>query len=319
MGIILVATNPSGVDEERRRRLEERANGRGVLVSDNEREIEAHLDEVEIAFGESARRFLNRAKKLRWYQQSGAGADWILDDPKPGAYILTNASGVHGVPITEHIMAFLLCFARGFKASILGQAGRVWEKNRRQPVFELEGKRVLLIGVGAIGRRFATVAEAFGMEVIGVRRSSGAEEIAGTVKTVRIADIDSELPWADIVVVTAPLTEETRHMFDLRRLRLMKRGSYIVNIGRGPVIKEEDLITVLEEGHIAGAGLDVFETEPLPESSPLWDLENVILTPHYSGLTPRYQERLWEIFLDNLERYNRGERLRNVVDRSRGY
>jgi phosphoglycerate dehydrogenase-like enzyme len=260
------------------------------------------------------------AGSLRWYQQYGAGADWLMEHPEVAArgFLLTNASGVHSVPITEHIMAFLLCFARGFKASILGQSDKIWEENRGQSVFELEDKRAVVVGVGAIGGHFARIASAFGMEVVGVRRRAG-RPVEGTIRTVGVEKLDEELPGADFLVLTMPLTSETRHMIDARRIALLKPTSYFINIGRGATVDETALVAALQAKRIAGAGLDVFEDEPLPADSPLWGLENVIITPHYSGLTPRYTERFADIFLDNLRRYLDGVPLRNLVDLGRGY
>lgn len=320
MKVLLIALEPDQLAEETLERIKTLAAGYELLVTRDKEAIAARAAEIEIATGLVPRSVLGQARGLRWYQQYGAGADWLADHPEvaESGIVLTNASGVHAIPITEHIMTFLLCFSRGFKAPILGQAARVWDENRRQPLFELDGKRVVLIGVGAIGSRFAHVASAFGMEVVGVRRTAG-KAVPGTIRTVTHEALDRELPEADFLVLTQPLTPETRHMIDARRIALMKRSAYLVNIGRGATVDETALVEALSAKRIAGAGLDVFETEPLPEASPLWDLENVILTPHYSGLTPRYVERLMEIFVDNLERYLGGKPLRNVVDLERGY
>ncbi len=321
MGLILIAMKPDAVPEATVKRMRAIAPHHELLVSANDREIESRLSDIEIVFGEAGRKHLPQARNLKWFQQSGAGADWVMNatEIQPGSFTLTSASGVHGVPITEQIMAYLLIFSRAIGPSIRGQKGRIWKENREQPRFELDGKRCLLVGVGAIGMHFARVASAFGMEVVGVRRTPSAEQVGGTVRVVSLAELDAELPQAEILVITLPLTPETRHLFGRRRLSLLPRGVFVVNIGRGAVIKEDDLIALLDEGHIGGAGLDVFETEPLPPESPLWDMENVIITPHFAGITPRYDERLWEIFLDNLERYVAGRPLRNVVDWKLGY
>jgi phosphoglycerate dehydrogenase-like enzyme len=328
MGIILIAQHPEDAataakdtTQSLAERIKAIAPNHELLISHDEKEIERCIADVEIIFGEAGRKFIPKARNLRWYQQNGAGADWIMKETRfeLGSFTLTSASGVHGVPITEHIMALLLAFSRGLKPVILGQHDRIWEENRKLKRFELDGKRCLLVGIGAIGTQFAKVASAFGMEVVAVRRASGGERPEGVVKLVTVAEMDAELPQSDILVITAPLTNETYHMFDRRRLSLLRKGAYVVNIGRGAIIKEDDLIDLLRSGHIAGAGLDVFETEPLPKESPLWDMENVIVTPHYAGMTPRYHERLVEIFLDNLERYVAGRPMRNVVDWSLGY
>jgi len=186
------------------------------------------------------------------------------------------------------------------------------------PLFELAGKTMVLIGVGAIGARTAEVARALGMRVLGVRRHPqltvpGIEAMYGPGQLLDV------LPEADFCVITVPLTPETKGMIGEPELRAMKSTSYIVNIGRGATIQETVLVRALQEGWIAGAGLDVFETEPLPPDSPLWDMDNVIMTAHYAGLTPHYEERAMAIFVDNLKRYRNREPLRNVVDKKLAY
>jgi phosphoglycerate dehydrogenase-like enzyme len=156
------------------------------------------------------------------------------------------------------------------------------------------------------------------MRVLGVRRNSGvgASGVEAMFSPDQLLDV---LGQADFVVITAPLTPETRHLIGDRELQAMKPTAYIVNIGRGGIIDERALIQALQEGWIAGAGLDVFETEPLPDDSPLWDMENVLVTGHYAGATPHYDERAMAIFVDNLRRYKAGQPLRNVVDKKVGY
>ncbi len=317
---LLIALEPDRVTAEHLSEIQRLADGYTVIVSNDDREILSHAADIEIVNGSISPELIAKLPNLRWYQQYGAGADWLLRAPEVAErdFLLTNTSGIHAIPITEHLMAFLLCFARGFKASILGQKDRVWEESRRQPLFELAGKRVVLVGVGAIGAHFAKAATAFGMEVVGVRRSAGAP-IEGTIRVVSQERLDEELGDADFLVLTMPHTEETHHMIDARRLGLLKKGAYLINIGRGGTVDEPALIEALTSGHLAGAGLDVFETEPLPADSPLWDLESVILTPHYSGITPRYLERFMAIFIDNLKRFVQGEELANQVDMQRGY
>lgn len=220
---------------------------------------------------------------------------------------------------SEHIMTFLLAFARGFSEQFNNQRNSTWAGPRdRSSLFELEGKTMLLIGVGEIGARTARLAAAHGIKVVGMRRNPdiGVEGVSTMVGPAALHDC---LPEADFVVLTVPMTEETRHMIGEPELQLMKDSAIIVNIGRGGTIHEERLIEALKDGTIAGAGLDVVDSEPLDESSPLWALPNVIITAHYSGLTPHYTERILDIFLDNLERYTNGRELRNVVNKRLGY
>ena len=232
--------------------------------------------------------------------------------------IITNASGVHAIPISEHILAFLLAFGRGIHQAVRAQEHCEWFSQQKEKLFELAGKTLLLIGVGAIGEQTAEICSSLGMRVLGVRRDPTI-----TVPHVEAMSASSQLlhilPEADFVVLTVPLTHETQGMIGEQELLAMKSTTYLINIGRGGTIQEAVLVRALQEGWIAGAGLDVFETEPLPEESPLWKLGNVIITPHYSGLTPHYDERAMEIFLDNLKRYQTGQPLRNVVDKKLGY
>ncbi len=293
-----------------------------LLVTEDRDEMEAALDDIEIAACQFPRDLLLRARNLRWYQQWAAGANWLLRYPEAAEmdFVLTSASGVHAIPISEHIFALLLAFARMIDQSVRCQTRGEWmpDEQKKKNVFELAGKTMVLIGVGAIGERTARVATAFGMRVLGVRRNPdrGAAGVEAMFGPDRLLDV---LPEADFVVITVPLTEETRGMIGERELRAMKPTAYLVNIGRGGTVDESALVRALEEGWIAGAGLDVFETEPLPEDSPLWRMENVIVTAHYAGFNPHYDERAMAIFLDNLRRYRAGEPLRNVVDKKLGY
>jgi phosphoglycerate dehydrogenase-like enzyme len=320
MTVLLLRENPEALTAADRATIAALAPDMQLVVTDDSAQIEAVLAEVEIAAGHTSPALLARMPNLRWYQQWGAGADWLMRHPEIAArdFILTNASGVHAIQISEHILALLFAFARRLPQAMAAQLRGEWQREERQDIFELAGKTMVLIGVGAIGERTAALAAALDVRVIGVRRdpnvsAPGVEQMIGPE---RLADV---LPEADFVVLTVPLTHETRHMIGERELRLMKPTAHIVNIGRGGTIDESALIRALAEGWIAGAGLDVFEKEPLPADSSLWGMENVIITAHYAGATPHYSERALAIFLDNLRRYKAGEPLRNVVDKGLGY
>jgi phosphoglycerate dehydrogenase-like enzyme len=293
---------------------------REVILTNDTAKMEACLDEIEIAAGDFPRNLLLRAPNLRWYQQWGAGADWLMKTPEAAErdWTLVNASGVHAVPISEHILALLLAFARGLNGAFKMQQQHQWKKAARFELFELAEKTLLLIGVGAIGERTASVASALGMRVWGVRRDPSLPA-AGVEALFSPEKLPELLPQADFVVLTVPLTHETRGMIGEAELRAMKPSAYLINIGRGATIQTPALVRALQEGWIAGAGLDVVDPEPLPPDSPLWDMDNVILTGHYSGLTPRYFERAFAILLDNLQRYRSGQPLRNIVDKHLGY
>ena len=321
MSTILVGFEPERFAESYRAQIQEIAPDMRLLVTEDREEMEAALDDIEIAACQFPRDLMLRARNLRWYQQWSAGADWLQRHPEAAEldFVLTSASGMHEIQVTEHIFALLLALGRRIDWSVRAQMRAEWMSwDEKRDVFELADKTMVLVGVGAIGERTAQVAAAFDMRVVGVRRnpersSVGVEAMVGPD---RLLDV---LPEADFVVVTAPLTDETRGMIGERELRALKPTAYIVNIGRGGIIAEGALVKALQEGWIAGAGLDVFETEPLPQDSPLWDMENVLVTGHYAGATPRYDERAMAIFVDNLRRYKAGQPLRNVVDKKIGY
>lgn len=301
-------------------RVAELANGYEILVTSERAEIEANLDRIEIALARFPNDLIPRAPALRWVQQAGAGADWLTRHPEVRGhdFTLTNASGVHSINISEHMLGFLLALGRAFPGAVRGQLERAWEGRRSPELFELAGMRILILGIGAIGERFAKLCKACEMETIGMRRDPSIPA-QGVDRMVGPQALHAELPAADVVASTLPYTEETHHLLGREEFRLMKDGVVIVNIGRGGTIDEEAMIDALRSGKVRAAGLDVFETEPLPDSSPLWEMENVLITAHYSGLTPRYNERVFAIFIDNLQRYLRGEELRNVVDKTLGY
>ncbi len=292
-----------------------------LLVTTDRQQIEANLADIEIAVKSFPYERIPQATNLRWIQQWGAGVDWLLRHPEAtmlDRLTVTNGSGIHPVPITEHILGLILAFGRGLHTQIRQQTQRKWQSPTWDRLFELPGKTLLLIGVGAIGERTAEMATALGMRVLGVRRDPTVAA-AGVAEMYGPGALPQLLPQADIVVLTVPLTHETRNLIGEAELRLMKSTVCIINIGRGGTIDEAALIEALQEERIAGAGLDVVAVEPLPQESPLWAMENVIITAHYAGATPIYDERAMPIFLENLRRYVAGEPLHNVVDKQLGY
>ena len=310
------ATYPDGFVANVRGRLADRE----IIVTTNRDEIVGLADRTEIGLNRIPFDLLGSMPNLKWFQQAAAGADWIHRHPEVRdlAFALTSTSGIHAVPMSEHLMAFLLAFARGFPASIHGQKRRVWEENRNQDLFVLPGKRVLILGVGEIGARFAMLCKANEMDVVGIRRNPGSplpfvDELYGMDR------LQDELPRADVVANVLPFTSETSGLLGSREFALMRKGSIFLNVGRGKTVDEPALIAALKTGHLRGAGLDVFAKEPLEDDSPLWDMKNVIVTPHYSGLFPNYNHEVARIFLDNLGRYLRGDALLNVVDKTIGY
>jgi D-2-hydroxyacid dehydrogenase (NADP+) len=298
-----------------------------VVISRDKDHINSLRNDIEICVGNPATRQLLGSPHLRWSHVWSAGVDWLLEHPEfaDSNTIITNASGVHPEPIGEHVFAMMLSLARSFPKMMRAQVKHEWAQPLRPnivhevlQVLEVYGSTVLILGMGAIGQELARLSKAFRMTVLATRRD--ASQAAPNVDELHPAsELMQLLPRADIVISTVPLTANTRQMLDANAFTAMKSGAIFINIGRGQTVDESALISALESGHLAGAGLDVFEVEPLPEDSPLWDMDNVIITPHYAGTTPSYHARGMRIFADNLARYVQGQPLVNVVDKKRGY
>ncbi|NOU96572.1 D-2-hydroxyacid dehydrogenase [Paenibacillus sp. LMG 31456] len=267
----------------------------------------AHLADAEILVGWSSAvvpHCLQPGTRLRWAQNWGAGVDKIpLEALAESGVMLTNASGVHPNPISETVLAMMLSLTRQIHRAIGNQLQNKWASLGE--LGEMHGKTVGIIGVGAIGTEVAKLCKAFGMKVLGVKRTLSESENVDRMVTMN--GLDEVLRESDYVVVTLPLTKDTKHSIGSRQFELMKPTAYYINIGRGGTTDEHALVEALRSGGIAGAGLDVFEVEPLPETSPLWEMSNVIMTPHNSGSTVYYNERALDIFLHNLRDYVEGK------------
>lgn len=319
MSTIIIALKAGALPDATMAQIRQLAAGRQVIQTTDRAELERLLPETEIAFGNYPADLLPRAGSLRWYQSYSAGMDDVLEEFGESLpdFAITTASGVHPVPIAEHVLAFMLAFARDFPAARRDQDERTWGKQKRR-VFELKDSTMVLIGTGRIGQRIARYAAALGVNVIGVRRNA-EEPVEGIPRMHSSRDLKEILSEADFTVMTAPLTQSTRRMLGAEEFAAMKPGSFFINIGRGATVDEAAMTEALSSGHLGGAGLDVFETEPLPESSPLWELPNVMITAHYSGATPEYSRRAAAIFLANLRRYVTGQPLQNLLEPGRGY
>jgi phosphoglycerate dehydrogenase-like enzyme len=320
MTTILINLEPDRLTPKQLGQIQSAAPDMRIRVTRDPDEIETILDTVEIVVGGLPHPLLDKAHSLRWLQQWGAGADWLMRTPQAleHGFVLTSASGVHAIPISEQIIGYLLAFARGLHRAVCAQVKHQWHRETKGSLFELSGKTMALVGVGAIGGRTAEIAVALGMRVLGVRRDPeiAMPNVEAMYGPDQLLDV---LPQADFVVLTVPLTQETKGMIGERELRAMRSTAYIVNIGRGATIEQDALIRALQDGWIAGAGLDVFTPEPLPQDSPLWEMENVIITGHYAGMTPEYDNRALAILLDNLHRYRTGKPMINVVNKKLGY
>ncbi len=271
------------------------------------------------------------AKNCKWIHALTAGVEdylalsQIRDNP---SITLTNSSGIHAIQISEHVFALLLAFTRNIKTVILDQERRRWTPIRLGTksfeVGELGGRTMGIFGLGSIGLEIARKAKVFGMKTIGIRKDV-SKEIKNLPLREYVDQIFSEeesnevLSRFDVIVNALPLTNETRGYFGSARFAKMKSGCIFINIGRGLTVVEADLIETLKLGRLSAVALDVFEVEPLPETSELWTFSNVIVSPHIGGWTPNYYEKAHPIVEENLRRYARGEILRNLVDKVAGY
>jgi len=265
--------------------------------------------------------WLDEAPNLKWVQLASAGSDHMQREgifEKRPDLLLTTASGVHETPISEHIAAMILHFSRGLNIAVRNQPMHKWERYRAD---EAAGRTVCFVGYGPIARRAAQICKSLGMRVLAVRASI-AEQQPGFEAVERFyppAELNEVLAESDYVVVAAPRTPQTERMISTEQFEAIKEGAVLINISRGALVDEPALVEALRNGRLKGAGLDVFDPEPLPEASPLWDMPNVLITPHVSGSNPHYDRRVTDLFCDNLRRYLQGDPLRNLVIRERGY
>ena len=260
---------------------------------------------------------VERAPHVRWIQASSSGVGgWIqrlglVDTPVQ----VTNAAGVHAVPLAEFALLAMLYFAKRMPLVHADRAARRWERFCGDV---LRGRTVGIIGLGAVGREIARVAHAVGMRVIGLRRSA-ATGVDGVERVFGPEGLHTLLAASDYVVLIVPYTPETDALLDAAAIGQMKPGAVLINIARGSVVDEVALVAALRSGQLGGAALDVVRQEPLPADSPLWDLPNVLITPHSMSTAFGENELLVDLFCDNLRRYLAGEPLRNLVDKRRGY
>jgi len=281
--------------------------------------LDAILAEAEVIYGFGLPRdVIARAPKLKWVQMTSTGVDrFLTDDLRESKVIMTNVRGMHAVPMGEFIIGEMLMFAKGAQHSFQQKQGKQWKPFMPSMLYS---KTVGIVGLGSIGQEAARLAKAFGMRVLAVRRSAVTGRTPRYVdELLPLAQLKKMLSDCDYVALTVPLTAETHHMIGEAELRSMKPTAYLINVARGNVVDEEALVRALEQNRIAGAALDVFAVEPLPASSRLWDMSNVILSPHIAGGMESYAEQATDIFCENLKRYLAGEKLVRIVDKKKGY
>ncbi|MBN9388870.1 MAG: D-2-hydroxyacid dehydrogenase [Chloroflexi bacterium] len=264
---------------------------------------------------------IKAAPHLKWAHQPWVGVNMLLVDQEVvnSPFILTNGAGIIAAPVADLVLAYILSFARQMPYQWEAQKRREWDRRGLENISdELAGKICGVIGYGKIGTEIGKRAQAFGMRVIATRThpERPAQYLDQAFSNDQLPEL---LAQSDYVVVTAPSTPATRGLLGKAEFEQMKKSAILINIARGQLIKEQELVEALQNGTIAGAGLDVFEKEPLPSTSPLWDLPNVLLTPHSGGIFQKLDVNSFKFFYEQLERFLKGEELQNIVDKKAGY
>lgn len=310
--IVVTGLGPAAVKQ-----LQDSARGAAVVSADRDRLAEQAVD-ADAIIGTITPELFSAAKKLRWVQVYSAGVEgYVFPELVASDVVLTNCKILQGPNIADHALALLLALTRNLNVAMPNRMQEEWNPSRYSPI-ELRGKTAVIIGVGGIGLQIAQRAHGFDMKVIGVDPKDQPLNyfISRSVLPDRLDDV---LPEADVVFVAAPFTPRSQGMMGRKQFGLMKKGSYFIAVSRGRTYDTESLVEALDTGHLAGAGLDVTNPEPLPKGHPLWKRQNVIITPHIAGQSDAVQARRMALILENVSRFVRGEPLLNVVDKKKGY
>lgn len=292
-----------------------------LLTAEQQRRWDAMLAEADVAFDfdwQDPAELPRRAPRLRWVQATSAGIGAFLRRTglHDSALAISTGGGIHAVPLAEFALAGTLFFVKDFRRLQRDQADHNW---RRHTTDQLAGRRVTVVGLGGMGSHVARTFAAVGCRVTGVGRAGGRYDLPEAVTVTDIAGLDEVLEQSDVLVLCTALTPETTGLISERRLALLPDGAILVNIARGPVVDETAMTHALRDRRLAGACLDVFETEPLPVDSALWDLDNVLISPHSASTMVSENSALTDLFLANLARFRAGDDLINEYSRSRGY
>ncbi|MFO0865114.1 MAG: D-2-hydroxyacid dehydrogenase [Gemmataceae bacterium] len=321
------------ISEHRFALVKEAATPAVVVQATDDADAERRIADADALFGKLTPALLNAAKKLRWVQSPTASMEkFLFPELVASPVVVTNMRGIFSDVIADHVFGYILMFAKNFHLYLRQQLQRKWLMLGREEgelpgyggpgevhpsdraAITLADCTLAVIGLGGIGAETARRGLAFGMRVLGV--DPRIEKAPSGVRLYRNHELDAVLAESDFVVIAAPHTPETYKLFNRERVRKMKRSAYLINVGRGVIVDLADLTAALQAGEIAGAGFDVFETEPLPPDHPLWGMENVIITPHTAAASPRVPERHLETLLENMRRFAAGQPLLNVVDKT---
>lgn len=289
-----------------------------ILFTTDDDEAVALASDVEVMIGFFKPPVCAAAPNLKWIQSFSAGMDhFLFPEIIERDVKISNAAGLHAPQGGEHAWAMLLALARGIRPGLERMKEKRWGGVN---VVEVSGGTLGLIGLGGFGMEMLKRAQGYDMTVLALDtvRTEKPEGVA-ELKPANKENLDDLLKRCDAIMTACPYTKETHHLFGAEEFKKMKSSAFLINVTRGGIVDEDALVDALKSGEIAGAALDVCETEPLPENSPLWDAPNLLLTPHRAGASQHRARRLFEFFVANLERYLKGEPVRNVVDKVRGY
>lgn len=320
--VLLFWLSEAYIDERTVSVVKQYGGGRRILFSTDIAEVLSVAEHIDIVLGRIPLNHLKDLPNLQWFQQFGTGVEWLREHPETvtAPFVLTNCSDGHCQVVADHFFALLLSIARDIPRSVRAQDKQQWDRPviDSPSLFCLSGKTMLIVGLGSIGSEIIKRGTAFAMRVTGVRRDVN-KTIPGLAALYSIDQLYQAASEADIVVACLPNTTHTDQLFDAGFFQSMKNSAYFFNVGRGTTVDEPALAQALQQQQISGAGLDVFDSEPLDASSILWQAPNLLITPHTGG---HYRDVIatWrDVGLDNLQRYDQGLPLRNIVDKSIGY
>lgn len=321
IAVLFKSTNkiPLEFEEHHFEEIRQTLPGVEIIRAYDEEELLSRTDDADVLYTWGQYRpiaFCTQAKSLKWIHTLSAGVEGVMVPEITRLDLkISSTKGIHGIPMAEHTLAFILSFLRLFPLFYRQQQNKVWLKHKECD--ETTGKTVGIVGLGSIGEEIAKKCKLFGMRVIATKRTP--IKCPWVDHLYKESELENLLRESDFVVVVVPLTPETTKLIGEKEFRMMKKSAYLINVARGAVIDQQALVKALQEGFIAGAGLDVFETEPLPGESPLWDMPNVIITPHTSADSPYYMDRAVAVFCENLKRLVDNQEILNQVDKKRGY
>jgi D-2-hydroxyacid dehydrogenase (NADP+) len=305
--------------------MREKCINSNIIVAHNEHELLTEIVDADIYFAwRITDEVYKAANKLKWFHSGAAGVGASLfPEIVESPLIITNSRGISAPTIAEHVLFLMLALSRQMKIYFNYQVDHYWAKNELIAQYKipqvLEGKSLGIIGLGHIGKELARRAHCFGMKVIAVKKHRTTDKIEVVDKLLLEDGLPELLKTSDYVAVCVPLTKKTWGLIGRKELELMKSTAFLINVARGKIVKQEDLIKALQERKIAGAALDVVEKEPLPKESALWSMDNVIITPHIAGVFPDYWEKCVNLFIENYERFVKGEELINLVNKKEGF